>query len=327
VKTIGIGDIARRLPAEERILIAAHENPDGDALGSVASLSLMAAELGIPYIAYFPGEGPFPPEYGFIHGLQTVRRGAFPAVDASTTAYILDCASPDRLDPDGLRCAGTCINVDHHQDNTGFGTLNLIEPAAPSTTEVLYRIFRAGGFHISQETGTALYVGLVTDTGRFQYANTTPAAHRMAADLQELGVDVNAVYREVYESVPLAKMKLLERALGRLQLKLDGRLAVSWLESADFEELGAEESHAEGIIDRLRTIEGVKVAALIRGRQRNGRPEYKGSLRSTDPDVNVASLAHMKGGGGHILAAGFSAEGETLAQLLDWLESETSARL
>jgi phosphoesterase RecJ-like protein len=239
----------------------------------------------------------------------------------------LDCASPDRLDPDGLRCAGTCINVDHHQDNTGFGTLNLIEPAAPSTTEVLYRIFRAGGFHISQETGTALYVGLVTDTGRFQYANTTPAAHRMAADLQELGVDVNAVYREVYESVPLAKMKLLERALGRLQLKLDGRLAVSWLESADFEELGAEESHAEGIIDRLRTIEGVKVAALIRGRQRNGRPEYKGSLRSTDPDVNVASLAHMKGGGGHILAAGFSAEGETLAQLLDWLESETSARL
>jgi bifunctional oligoribonuclease and PAP phosphatase NrnA len=327
VRDTTVDEVAARLPGERRVLIATHENPDGDALGCVGALSLMARNLDIEHVTFVPGEGDFGPEYRFLPGLDEVSRGDFPRLDGETTAYILDCASVGRLDLDRLHCAGTCINIDHHQDNTRFGTHNLVDPSAASTTELLYRIFLAAGLEIDHEVATALYVGLLTDTGRFQYGNTTPAAHRMAADLQERGVEVNEVYREVYENVPLPKILLLERALSRLQFRLDGQLALSWLGSSDFNELGAEESYTEGIIDRLRTIEGVKVAALFRERRKNGGREYKASLRSTDGSVNVAEIANLKSGGGHVLAAGFSADGAPLEELFDWLEREIGRRL
>jgi bifunctional oligoribonuclease and PAP phosphatase NrnA len=327
VRDVTVEEVAARLPDERRLLIASHENPDGDALGCVAALSLMAEKLGLAYTAYVPGVSDFGPEYRFLPGLEGVTRGEFPELDEQTSAYILDCASAGRLDLEHLRCAGVCINIDHHQDNTRFGTHNLVVPTAASTTEILYRIFCAAGLIPDREIATALYLGLLTDTGRFQYGNTTPAAHRMAAELQELGVEVNEVYRQVYENVPLPKILLLERALSRLQFRLDGRLAVSWLEAGDFEELQADESYTEGIIDRLRTIEGVKVAALFRERTRNGDREYKASLRSTDGSVNVAEVANLKQGGGHVLAAGFSADGAPLEDLLGWLEQEIGRRL
>ncbi len=324
--SISLEEIAERLPQEKRILIAAHENPDGDALGCVAALSLLADKLGIENSVYLPGEGSFPPEYEFLPGLEGVLRGDFPALEGNTTAYILDCASTGRLSKSGLECAGACINIDHHQDNTRFGSHNHIDPEAASTTELLYRIIKIGGLPLDAEIATALYVGLVTDTGRFQYANTSPAAHRMAAELQEAGVDVNAVYRRLYENVPLPKVLLRARALGRLELRLGGALAVSWLLSQDFKDVGADESYGEGIIDGLRAIRGVKIAALIREQSNNGTVVLKGSLRSTDGSVNVANIAHLFGGGGHVLAAGFSAD-SGIPELLDRLEQEVKARL
>ena len=129
-------------------------------------------------------------------------------------------------------------------------------------------MFKAGGFSIDGQVATALYVGLLTDTGKFQYSNTTPEAHRIAAELQELGCDVNAVNREVYETVPLPKVLLLERMLSRLEIRLGGALVTSWLGNGDFAETGAHEGHGEGLIDTLRCIAGVRVAALARERQR-----------------------------------------------------------
>lgn len=318
--------VAERLPREQSILIAAHENPDGDALGCVVALTLMAERLDVPHVAYIPGVNDFPPEYGFLPRLDEIRRGPFPEMDASTTAYIMDCATAARLDVVGLRCAGECINIDHHQDNTRFGTLNLLDFTAASTTQILYGVFRAGRLPLDADVATPLYLGLLTDTGRFQYSNTTPAAHVMAAELQELGVDVNAVYREVYENVPLAKTRLLERALHRLRLSLDGRLAVSWILQTDFEELGAEESYTEGIIDTIRSVSGVRVAALLRERMGDGGGLFKGSLRSTDGTVDVASIAHVWSGGGHRQAAGFNAPGP-LEDLVTRVEQEAASRL
>ncbi|GAB4246966.1 MAG: bifunctional oligoribonuclease/PAP phosphatase NrnA [Thermoleophilia bacterium] len=323
---ISLEEIAERFPQERRILVASHENPDGDALGCVAAVALMAERLGIEVDAFIPGEGSFPPEYSFLPGLDRVSRGGLPEVGPETTVYVLDCATAGRLDEAGLTCAGVCLNLDHHQDNTRFGTHNHIDPTAASTTELLYRIFRLAGLPVDADVATALYVGLVTDTGRFQYGNTTPAAHRIAAELQEAGVDVNAVYRQIYESVPLAKVLLMGRAYSRLMLRLGGRLAVSWLEAKDFEEVGADESFTEGIIDGLRSIEGVRVAALVREQRRNGKVSYKGSLRSTDGSVDVASIAHIFGGGGHVQAAGFSSE-EELDRILARIEKEAGARL
>lgn len=319
-------EVAARLADEERIVIMAHENPDGDAVGCVVAMMLMARRLGVQYQAYLPGDTPVPDEYRFLPGMDEISRGPFPEIDADTGVYIMDCASAERLDATGLRCAGACFNLDHHPDNTSFGTHNLLDRTAASTTQILYDVFKAGGFPIDTEIATALYVGLVTDTGRFQYSNTTPAAHLMAADLQSTGVDVNAVYRAIYEMVPLVKVRLLQRALARLEMRLDGRLATAWLEAEDFRELGADESHTEGIIDDLRTIRGVRVAAFLRARRGGGADEYKVSLRATDGTTDVAAIAHEQGGGGHTQAAGYTTDQGLLAALA-WIEDQTLRRL
>jgi phosphoesterase RecJ-like protein len=169
-------------------------------------------------------------------------------------------------------------------------------------------------------------VGLVTDTGRFQYSNTTPAAHVLAAEFQTAGVDVHCVYRHVYESTPLPKLLLLARALDHLEVRLGGDLIVSWLGSEDFARAEAGEGHAEGIIDSLREIQGARVAVVVRERRSEGRPESKVSLRSTDGAVNVAAIAQKQGGGGHVRAAGFTSN-DGVPTVVAWIEGEVRAQL
>ena len=321
-----IADVAGRLRAEKRVLAISHEAPDGDALGCLSAFMLVCDQLGIACTACIPGESRFPPEYLFLPGLDDVVRGEVPPVEPGTTVYFFDCASLLRSNSGGLPAGVTRVNIDHHQDNPGYGEVNLVDPGAPSTTAILHEVLRAGDIPIDAQVATALYVGLVTDTGRFQYSNTSPGAHRMAAELQEAGVDVVSVYRLVYESTPLPKLLLLERALGNLEVRLGGSLVVSWLRNADFEEAGADEGHAEGLIDTLRRIHGVRVAVLLRERRRGELVETKASLRSTDGALDVAALAHEKGGGGHVRAAGFTTA-EDIPTVLAWIERRVEASL
>jgi phosphoesterase RecJ-like protein len=326
VNTITAQELAARLPDEKMILAMSHENPDGDALGCVVALGLMARGLGVPSRLYIPGDAPFPQEYSFLPLLDEIERGGFPEVDTDTTAYIMDCATGERLDPKGLECVGACINIDHHQDNRGYGTLNLLDFDATSTTQILHDIFVAGGLSLSRDVATALYVGLVTDSGRFQYSNTTPAAHTTAAALLGAGVDVNLVNRYLFETTPLPKLLLQGRALGHLEIRLGGKLAVAWVDARDFEATGADESHTEGIIDTLRRIEGISVAAFARERRSAEGVFQKVSLRSTDGTVNVAEIAHTRGGGGHVRASGATVSGD-VGSVMDWIEHEVGARL
>jgi phosphoesterase RecJ-like protein len=325
-KAVTAAEVAARLRTETRVLVLTHEAPDGDALGCVSAFLLMADRLGIECRAYIPGTPTIPDEYLFLPKLDAILRGAPPNVDAETTVYMLDCASLMRSNGHQIPEGAVRVNIDHHQDNPGYGEFNLIDPTAPSTTAILYEVFRAGDLALDAEIATALYVGLVTDTGRFQYSNTNPLAHRMAAELQEAGLDVNAVYREVYENTPLPKLMLLQRALCHLEIRLGGALVLSWLGPEDFTQTGAHEGHGEGIIDTLRRIQGVRVAALIKERQSLESAECKVSLRSTDGSVNVAAVAKKQGGGGHIRAAGFTCEG-TVRSLMDWIENEVRASL
>ncbi len=318
--------VAARLRQEQRILIVTHESPDGDALGSLAALSLVAGRLGIAVQAFVPGETDFPPEYAFLPRLTGVLRGRPPAVEEGTTVYTLDCASLLRSHGQHFEEGAFRVNIDHHQDNPAYGELNLIVPEAPSTTAVLFDIFRAGGFPVDAAVATALYVGLVTDTGRFQYSNTTAAAHRMAAELIEAGVAVDQVYRRVYESTPLPKLLLLQQALGHLELRLNGALVVAWVGQEDFVKSGAEEGHTEGIVDQLRRIQGVRVAAFLRERGTDGSVDQKVSLRCTDGSVDVAAIANKQGGGGHVRAAGFTSR-DGLREVMDWIEAEVRDRL
>src|SRR6201988_5276113 len=198
-----------------------------------------------------------------------------------------------------LSRAPLVLDIDHHHDNTRFGDLNLIVADASSTGEVLRDVFDELGVELTPELAEPLYIALVTDTGRFQYANTTQKAVRLAAELVEAGADVHAVFQQVYESVEFAKLKLLARALDRAQVLEGGRIVVSVLERSDFDEVGAVEAYSEGIIDYLRAVEGSELAVLIREPPREGGPARRVSLRSSVDELDVSAIAREFGGGGH----------------------------
>ena len=181
------------------------------------------------------------------------------------TVVFLDCGNIDRMPVDFLQRDGIhIVNVDHHHDNTRFGTVNLVDPHASCTAEIVWELAKELGAEITPAIGDALYVGLVTDTGKFMYTNTSPRSHRMAAELMEAGVDTHGIYRRLYEELPYARLLLLSRALNAVQRFDDGVVTATCLTRADFEETGAVESDSEGIVDHLRAVEGTKVAVLVR---------------------------------------------------------------
>jgi bifunctional oligoribonuclease and PAP phosphatase NrnA len=294
------------LRGAQRFLLATHENPDGDALGSLAGMQLVLAGLGKDAVAYMaPDEFPLPYEYRFIQIENLVTEP--PADLEERTIVFLDCGNIDRNPADSLKREGAHIlNVDHHHDNTQFGTVNLVVPEASCTAEVIWDLTKDLGAELTRPIAEALYVGLVTDTGKFMYENTGPAAHQMAAELIEAGVDVHAIYRRIFEGVPQGKLELLARGLANVERFDDGLLSVTHLSSEDYAATGADASYSEGVVDHLRALEGTAVAGLIRDLPGNGEQRRKVSLRATDDRVDVSAIARSQGGGGHRRAAGFS---------------------
>jgi phosphoesterase RecJ-like protein len=173
----------------------------------------------------------------------------------------------------------------------------------------------------SAPVAEALYVGIVTDTGRFMFSNTNAEAHAIAGELIALGVQPDLIFRRLYEGKPAARTRLLARALSSLQLRADGQLAVACITIDDLEQTGADEADSEGVIDHLRAIEGVRVAAVIREPRADGGARRKVSLRSAQPEVDVARIAHAGGGGGHAMAAGFAMDADS-ATIIALIESE-----
>jgi bifunctional oligoribonuclease and PAP phosphatase NrnA len=240
---------------------------------------------------------------------------------------LLDCGNIDRNPAGVLRNAVHLINIDHHHDNTHFGTLNLVDPSASCTAEIVWDLMHGVRVTPSPATAEALYVGLVTDTGRFMYENTGPRAHEMAAEMVAAGVDAQAVYRRLYEDVPLPKLKLLGLALEGIQRFDGGALTLAALSASDFQRAHAEESSSEGIVDHLRSVHGTKVGVLIRelmdAEQQGMR---KVSLRATGEDVDVSAIARTQGGGGHRRAAGFSTT-LSVDEIVQLLRREIAAQL
>lgn len=300
--------IVDAIRAHERFLVVSHENPDGDALGSMLALHLGLEALGKDTVMFLSGNVATPAEYGFLD-LEGLRR-AVPDDVSERVLVAVDCANERRIgeDPAPLEQAQLVIDIDHHHDNARFGALNLIVDGASSTAEIVRDVLRELDVPLTERIAEALYVGLVTDTGRFQYTNTTPKSLRLAAELVEAGADVHGVFKQVYETVQFAKLKLLARALDRAQLLENGRLVISYLLKDDFVEVGAEEPYSEGIIDYLRAVEGSEMVALIREPPRDDGPARRISLRSSCDEIDVSSIAREAGGGGHRQAAGFSSE-------------------
>ncbi len=316
--------VADAIRAHDRFLLVTHENPDGDALGSLLAMKLALDELGKDSVMYLYGDSPLPNEYAFMP-LGELRRQ--PPDDWTERVLVaLDCANESRIGPeqDLLERPPLVINIDHHHDNTAFGHVNAIVATASSTGEVLRDLFAELGIELTPDLAEALYIALVTDTGRFQYTNTTPRALRLAAELVEAGADVHRVFQGVYETVQFAKLKLLARALERAQIYYGGRLVVSNLVRKDFADIGAAEAYAEGIIDYLRAVEGADMAALIREPPRSDGPARRISLRASTDELDVSAIARKAGGGGHRQAAGFSSD-QSIEEITEFLRREFAA--
>jgi phosphoesterase RecJ-like protein len=319
--TTELEQAAEAIRSHERFLLATHENPDGDALGSILALKMALDSLGKYARMYLFGTTPLPAEYAFMD-LGELER-TLPEDASERVLLALDCANESRLgrNPGLLENAPLVVDIDHHHDNTRYGQINVIVPDASSTAEIVRDLLRELGVGLTPEIAEALYVALVTDTGRFQYSNTTPKALRLAAELVETGVDLHRIFQAVYEAVPFAKLKLLARALESARVFEDGRLVIAVLRRQDFADAGAEEPYAEGIIDSIRAVDGTDMAVLIREPPTPDGPKHRVSLRSRSDELDVSVIARKSGGGGHKQAAGFSSE-LALDDLIELIRAE-----
>jgi phosphoesterase RecJ-like protein len=318
--------VLERVRRDASFVVATHENPDGDALGSLIGMHGLLTALGKDSEMFIAeSDLPLPREYrcpALEHAIQVA-----PPDIGERTVVMLDCGNIDRNPAAVLQNGAYLLNIDHHHDNTQFGTINLVDPSASCTAEIVWDLMHGLGVAPTAAIAEALYIALVTDTGRFMYENTGPRAHQMAAEMIAAGVNVPAVYSRLYEEMPLAKLTLLGFALERIQRFDGGELTLVALDADDFERHGAEASFSEGIVDHLRSIAATKVAVLIRElTAAESRGKRKVSLRATGAEVDVSAIARTQGGGGHRRAAGFSTTLE-VSELISLLRREIAAQL
>jgi phosphoesterase RecJ-like protein len=299
--------VLEELRGTDKLVVVTHENPDGDALGSLIATQGILSAIGKDCLMFIAArELPLPEEYNWfpLDGLVSEP----PADVDERTIVFVDCGNVERNPAEAFRRPGMhIVNIDHHHDNTCFGTVNLVVPEASCTAEIVWDLMGELGVTPTLTVAEALYVGLITDTGRFMYENTGRRAHLMAADLIDAGVDVHDVYRRVYEDVPYGKLALLARGLANVERYDNGRLTLTALTATDFSDSDAEESYSEGVVDHLRAVQGTEVAALVRDRISDDEAGLrKVSLRSGNDRIDVSAIARAQGGGGHRQAAGFT---------------------
>ena len=324
---VEIDAVIEEIRTAQKFFLTTHENPDGDALGSLLGMHELLKQLGKDSVMFLAAEEfPLPWEYRKMP-LDEVQNEPPADLDQRTVMF-LDCGNIDRMPVDFLQRDGIhIVNIDHHHDNTRFGTVNLVDAHASCTAEIVWEIAKELGADMTPAIGDPLYVGLVTDTGKFMYTNTRARSHQMAAELMDAGIDAHAIYRRLYEELPYARLLLLSRALNAVERFDGGVVTATSLTRADFEETGSVETDSEGIVDHLRAVEGTKVAVLVRELLSDDRTGIrKLSLRSTDGTVDVSRIARGLGGGGHRQAAGASSD-LPLEELLATIRKEIQEQL
>lgn len=292
------------LRGAERVAIACHVNPDGDALGSLFAAAVALKAMGkTVYPTWGSSPAKVPGAYSFLPGVDLlVQPEDVPEVNVFLA---LDCGDASRLGVlvDTARGSKVTVNVDHHPGNENFGDHNIVITTASSTAELLMRLLIETGADVDVDVATCLYTGIVTDTGRFSYTSSKPETLRLAADLLSLGVDAPKIAQEVYESSPFGYLKLVGRVLDRAVLHPDASFVYSWITEQDLAETEVAVEETEKLIDLVRSTRDADVAGLFK-EQSDGA--WRVSLRSRGPR-SVGVLARERGGGGHELAAGFTA--------------------
>ncbi|MFP6857891.1 MAG: bifunctional oligoribonuclease/PAP phosphatase NrnA [Roseibacillus sp.] len=299
-QSISPPDLAKVISDHERFVLLSHTRPDGDAIGSEVALKSVLEAMGKSVRAL--NEDGAPEHLEFLEGAQDVERPGDP-VDAEVV-IALDTANRERL---GAKClevvrgVGLWVNIDHHISNEEYGDLVLIDTKAAATGEILYGIIRTLDLPLPDAARDALYTAVSTDTGSFQYSNTTARTHEMAADLIGRGLEVATLTARLYHNFPFRRVELLTALLGTLERSEDGRIAWWSLPLEVKERLGTEAGDSEGLIDVMRAIRGVVVCAFLE-EMPDGKVRL--SMRSKSTEVNVCDICAEFGGGGHALAAG-----------------------
>lgn len=307
--------IASAIKRYNRFLVTTHVQPDGDGLGAMLAAARLLKKLGKDVRASI-GKSEAPRQYRFLPGFDELAAPdgeveVFMAVDVANRARLGDLAGL-------LDSAAVSINIDHHPDNPGFADLNWVEPGMTSASELVYELWRELDIELDADSALCLYTGMVTDTGRWQYSNTTPRALRVAARLLEQGVNPNAVFQQIYERNSISWLRLLSLGLGRAVFNEELGLAWVYITNSDLAVAGGSLAEVENLVDWLRSVESVRVAVVLKELKKG---EIKASVRSRG-SVNVGGMAGRFGGGGHKNAAGFisneSAEA-IIAKISEWL--------
>jgi phosphoesterase RecJ-like protein len=296
-------EIARHLREGTSFAVLSHYRPDGDAIGSTLAVALALKKLGKP--VHVLNEDPVPETLKFLPGSELVEQPG-DSVENVDVVIAVDCATRERL---GTKClaalagAKRWINIDHHRSNEDYGDQHFIDSDAPATGEIIFNLLTAAGLPLDVEIGSNLYVAISTDTGSFQYQGTTARTYEIGAALIRLGVDISTLARETYENYPRRRIELLRGLLNTMEVSHGGRVASWGLTNELATSVGMRPEDAEGLIDTMRSIQGVVVAAAF---EELPGPDGKIrlSLRSKDPRMDVGKVCAIFGGGGHPLAAG-----------------------
>ncbi|MFV2100326.1 DHH family phosphoesterase [Micromonospora sp. LOL_024] len=313
----------RQLPAEGRVLLICHVNPDGDALGSMLGFGLGLRRLGVHEVqATFPGPPEVPEPLGGLPGLDLL----VPAAEAHPEPDLVVCfdaASDSRLGElaDRLTGPGTALVLDHHASNTGFGDVNLVDPEAAATSVVAEQLLERLGVPLDPNIAECLYVALSTDTGSFRFDATTPAVHEMAARLLATGISPGDISRRVFDSRPFGAVRLFGEVLGRARLEPEAAAGQGLVWTyATLEDLDRHDQRPyvlEALIDPVRCTAEADVSCVVK---QTGPDVWAVSLRSKGA-TDVSRVAVALGGGGHRLAAGFTGRG-TVDEVVEQIRAE-----
>lgn len=316
-RTDSLQTVWEALENGKKFFIAGHLNPDGDSLGCTLAVTSLLERLGKTVYAYAaPAIGA---DLQFLPGLAKVHVAQLPPAPDFDTVLLLECSDRKRggdLEPI-LQHAQTIINIDHHLVSDAYGHVNHINSGASSTAEIIFQLFEAypsGKLLPTAQEATCLYTGLVTDTGRFVHSNTTAEALRVASSLVALGADVQQINQVIYFTKSYIELKLLGRALEKMEMRFDNKYSQIILTKRDFETFGATPAQTQGIVSQPTMIPGVEVSALIK----EEADKISVNLRSRG-QADVSRIAQQFGGGGHARAAGFKVTDKPLSDVADAL--------
>lgn len=296
-----LDNILEEINKANKIVILTHENPDGDAVGSSLAMKLALKQLGKEADIIMPEH---PKEFDFLPGICDLKKDS--EITNYDLAIALDCGSVKQLNgfANYFDNAKVKVTIDHHSSNSMFADYNYVDQDAPACAQLLLVVFGYFKIDVTKEIGTCILSGIITDTGGFRYDSVTSETFRFVADLCEKGINVSKIYQQVLSTKTRSKFELHRIAQNRLEFLEDGKIAFTYITKQDEENVGAKNGDQNGIAELGRDVEGVEISIFIRETDKGMRA----SLRSKTY-VNVAEIAVMFGGGGHVHAAACTIQG------------------